>query len=199
MLVQVIDPLDHAPVHGPGDSDVVEHREMLDNLAQPDTAGMRAHRDSEFGREQQVGDVLVDACHAACVDLHDVDRASLEELLEDHPVGDVLAGSDADRAHPPADRGGAEDVVRARRLLDPGRPGVRERAHPRDGSRHVPDLVRVQRDADIVTNDRARHGAAPEVIFQPAADLELDMREALLNGCGAQLGHALVRIPEPAW
>src|SRR6202044_687881 len=111
-----------------------------------------------------------------------------KELLEDHSVGDVLAGGNPDGTDRPPDPGRAEDVVRARRLLDPLRPDVRKRAYPRDGGRHVPDLIRVQRDADVLADHLTRDGAAPEVVFQPGPDLELDLREALLNGGGAQLG-----------
>src|ERR1035437_4301336 len=80
----------------------------------------------------------------------------------------------------------------------PRGPDARKRAHPRDGSSHVPDLIRVQRDADLPADHLTRDRAAPEVVFQPASDLELDQREALLNGRGAQLGHPLIRIAEPA-
>ena len=60
VLVQVVDVLDHAAVGGAGDGEVVEHREVLDELAQPDAARVRADRQPELGREQEDRDVLVD-------------------------------------------------------------------------------------------------------------------------------------------
>ena len=55
------------------------------------------------------------------VDLHEVDRTRLQQLLEDDPVRDVLAGRDPQRRDRGPDRGQAEDLVRAGRLLDPVR------------------------------------------------------------------------------
>ena len=47
----------------------------------------------------------------AGVDLHDVDRLRLQQLLEDHPVLHVLAGGDPDRVHGLANRPMSEHVV----------------------------------------------------------------------------------------
>ena len=97
---------------------------MLDVLAQPDTAGVGANGDVELRREEKDRDRLVDATDATGVELADVDRLGLEELLEHHPVLDVLAGRDADRGDVAADARVAEHVVRARRFLDPPRRGA---------------------------------------------------------------------------
>ena len=123
MLVQVIDVLDHAALHRAGHRDVVEHRQMLHVLAQADAAGVRADRDAELRRHQDHREVLVHAAEAAAVDLAEVDRARLQQLLEDDAVRAVLAGRDADaeRPHRLRDRRVPEHVVRARRLLDPPR------------------------------------------------------------------------------
>ena len=94
----MVDPLDDAVLERAADGDVVEERQVLDVLAQADAARVRADRDAELGGEQQDRDRLVDAADAARVELADVDRLGLEELLEDDPVLDVLAGRDPDRA-----------------------------------------------------------------------------------------------------
>src|SRR6187455_1225251 len=48
MLVQVIDILDHPALHRTADRDVIEHRQMLDVLAETDAAGVRTHRHAEL-------------------------------------------------------------------------------------------------------------------------------------------------------
>src|SRR6266508_3100604 len=121
VLVQVVDPLDHAVLERPAHGDEVKRREVLDVLAETDAPGMRADGDSKLRGEEQHGYRLVHAAEPAPVALADVDRLCLEELLEDDPVLDVLAGGDPDRRDRAADPGVPEHVVRARRLLDPPR------------------------------------------------------------------------------
>ena len=99
MLVQVVDVFDPTFLERAAHGDEVEHGEMLHHLAQSDTAGVRAHRHTELRGEQDDREVLVHSPDAARVDLHDVDRLSLKQLLEDDPVLDVLARRDADRTH----------------------------------------------------------------------------------------------------
>ena len=111
MLVQVVDVFDPTVLGRAAHGDEVEHGEVLDHLAQADAAGVRAHRHAELRCEQDDREVLVDTADAAGVDLHDVDRLGLEQLLEDDPVLDVLAGRDADRVHRPTNRLMPEHVV----------------------------------------------------------------------------------------
>ena len=85
---------------------VVEHRQVLDHLAQPDAARVRADRHAELGREQQDRDVLVDPGHPGGVDLDVRDRAELEQLFEDR------RGSARARRSPP---GSARRPRRSRR------------------------------------------------------------------------------------
>src|SRR5438128_11048791 len=82
----------------------------------------------------------------AGVDLHDVDRLGLEQLLEHDTVGDMLTRRDPDRVHRSADGCRAEDVIGARRLLDPGGFKRGKLAYPADGGWHGPDLVGIERD-----------------------------------------------------
>ena len=119
VLVQVIDELGDRSSIRPDDGDVVEHRQMLHQLAQPDAAGVRAHRHAELRRHQDHREVLVDAAEPAAVDLAEANRLRLQQLLEDDPVVAVLAGRHADRPHASRNRRMPEHVVRARRLLDP--------------------------------------------------------------------------------
>ena len=131
MLVQVIDELGDAIVHAARHGDVIEHRQVLHQLAQPDAARMRTDRHAELRRHQDHCEVLVDAAEAATVDLAEVDGPRLQELLEHDAVGAVLACGHADRPHRLRGSPHAEDVVGAGLLLDPPRieaPGARTRA-----------------------------------------------------------------------
>src|SRR6266550_4095975 len=121
MLMEMVDILDHPSVEPAADSNVIEGGEVLDELTQPDTTGMRADRDAELRRQQLHRDHLVDPSEPAGVDLADADRIGLEQLLEHYTVVNVLPGRDPDRGDGAGDHGVAEDVVRARRLLDPVR------------------------------------------------------------------------------
>lgn len=62
-------------------------------FAQADAAGVRADGHSKLGRHEKDRENLVDAGEATRVDLAHVDGVGLEELLEDHAVVRVLAGS----------------------------------------------------------------------------------------------------------
>jgi hypothetical protein len=55
VLVQVVDPLEPTPLGRAGERGEVEHRQVLDDLAQADAAGVRADRHAELRGRQQVG------------------------------------------------------------------------------------------------------------------------------------------------
>ena len=82
----LVNPFQHVALARPRHADVVDQREVDDHLAETDAAGMRADGDAGLGGHQQDREDLVDTGQAARVDLADVDRLSLEELLEDHAV-----------------------------------------------------------------------------------------------------------------
>ena len=110
---------------------------MLDIFAKADAAGVRSHRQTVFRGHQEHTQHLVQSAHPAGVDLHQVDGAAGDHLLEDdavlaHLAGDALHGRDG-----LADALVSGDVVRARRLLDEA--GLREGklADPVDGVRPV--------------------------------------------------------------
>ena len=65
------------------------------SLAQAHAARVRADRDAGLGRHEQHREDLIDATKAASVDLAHADRVGLQQLLEHHPVVDVLAGRHA--------------------------------------------------------------------------------------------------------
>ena len=92
---------------------------------------------------------FVDPAETAAVDLAEVDRFRLEELLEHDPIVAVLARRDADRCDRSSDRGVAKDVVGARGLLDPERLELGESLHALDRLSDVPDLIGVHHEATI--------------------------------------------------
>ena len=177
--MEVVDVFDHPALERARHADVVDDRQVLDELAQPDAAGMGTDRHAELGRHEQDSKHLVDSAEARGVDLAHADRVGLEELLEHHPVVDVLAGRDADRGERPGDRRVAEDVVGARRLLDPVRVELGERPHPLDRDRHVPALVRVDREHPVRPDLGTDHRRPPAVVVEIRPDLHLEPRPAV--------------------
>ena len=135
---------------------------------------------------------------AARVDLADVDRLGLEELLEDDAVRDVLAGGDADRRDLAPDARVAEDVVGARRLFHPPRLELGERLRPRDRVVDAPDLVRVHHQDAVGTEDVADERRAACVRLEVLADLHLDVPEAVVQSCAHERRHLRVVVAEPA-
>src|SRR5919198_4473583 len=179
VLVQVVDELAHAVIERGADRDEVEHRNVLRVLAKADAAGVRADRHAELRGEQDDREHLVHTAEAAAVKLACVDRAQLQQLLEDDAVLDVLAGHDADGRDGVSNALVAEHVVGARRLLDPPRVDLRQAADRVDRLLDAPHLVRVEREP-IRGADRVAHDLrAPQVALGIAAHLQLQVREAV--------------------
>ena len=103
MFVQVIHVLDPAPIPRPAHRDEVEHRQVLDELTQSDSAGVWADRHTELRGQQQVRDVLVDSADSTSVDLQHVNGLALQELLNQHAVLGVLTRGDEHRVYGCAD------------------------------------------------------------------------------------------------
>ena len=172
---------------------------MLDDLAEADAAGVRADRHAELGGQQQVGDVLVHPGDPAGVDLHDVDRAGLQQLLEHDRVGDMLAGGDLDRAARP----GGWPPCRGR---PPGAVGSSTQAGRNCASSRTQamavgtsqtwfaSMAMPMSSPDHLPGDRA----PALVVLERRADLDLDLGEALGDGLRAQRRQPLVGVAEPA-
>ena len=150
MLVQMISELDHSILQAAAHADVVDERDVLTVLAQSDSTRMRAHRHAELRGEQQNRERLAQPAEAATVELAEIDRAGLHQLLEHHAVRRMLSGRNADRPDRAANRGVAQDVVGTGRLFYPERIEARKRTHQLDRLADVPCLVRVHH------HDRAR-------------------------------------------
>ena len=198
VLVEVLGVLGHAVLERAADADEVERGEVLHVLAEADASRVRAHRNVEVIGEEDRGDHLVHAAEAAAVDLQHVDRARLQELLHHDAVVTVLAGRDADRADRAGDARVAEDVVRARRLLDPPEIVGCELRDALDGLVDVPDLVRVDhqlaRGADLLAQDRAAARVVPRI----AAHLDLEVGPAVGDRAAAALPDRRLVVAEPA-
>ena len=78
VFVQVVDVLDD--ILSAADTQVVEHGEVLDVLAQADTAGVRADGDFVLGGDEEDGEDLIHTSHTTRVDLTDVHRAGHDKL-----------------------------------------------------------------------------------------------------------------------
>ena len=96
-----------------------------------------------------------------------------------------------------ADRGQAEDLVRARRLLDPvriprGQGGDRGRR-----LRDPPALVRVDRDADARADRVPGERHAAGVHLQVDADLQLDLAEPVADRLPGEPDELLVGVADP--
>src|SRR3954447_16544229 len=92
----MVDVFEHPVLQRTAARDVIPRRQVLDVLAQPDSPGVRADGDAELPGHQYDRQALVHAAQAAGVDLAELDRPGLQELLEDNPVRAVLPGRDAD-------------------------------------------------------------------------------------------------------
>src|SRR5262249_42113956 len=122
MLMQMIDVFDNPAFERRAHGDVVEDGEMLHVLAESDAARVRTDRNAEFRRHQEHGKHFVHAAEATAVDLTKTNCLCLEKLLEQHAILTMLTSRNADWCDRTRDRRMSEDVVRARRLLDP--PGI---------------------------------------------------------------------------
>ncbi len=124
--------------------------------------------------------------------------SDLEELLEHDPVVDVLAAGDRHRGDGGADAGVADDVVGARRLLDPGQLSWSQSIDPGDRLVHVPILVGVDGQADVGTDRLAGEGEPADVGVNVGSNLQLDLPEPGGDGFGSKADHLVVAVAEPA-
>ena len=128
----------------------------------------------------------------AGVDREEVHRVRLEQLLEDDAVGHVLTGGDLDRRDGSADGGQAENLVRARRLLDPVRIPGTQLGDGTDRLRHAPALVGVYGYPDVGSDRFPCQCQAACINVDIGADLQLDLGEPLRDRLPGQLDELLV-------
>ena len=95
MFMQVIDIFDHPIFQGARNAKKIEDGKMLHILAQSDAAGVRAHRNAILRSHQNNRQILIHARHPAAIDLADINRSGLQQLLEHDAVVAVLAGRNA--------------------------------------------------------------------------------------------------------
>ena len=153
---------------------------------------MRAHGHTKLSRQQQHGEHLVEAAQPAGVELAEADRLRLEQLLEHHTVLAMLTGGHLDRSDAARDRGVAEDVVGACRLLDPVRLELGQALHVGDRVPNLPDLVGVHHEAALVPDLLTHDPRATNVVLDPLADFHLHVRPAPSHRFATQRAQLLV-------
>src|SRR6266849_69924 len=118
---------------------------------------------------------LVNPTEPATIDLAEVNRLDLHQLLEDDAILAMLAGSDFDGMDTAPDRGVAENVVGAGGLFDP--PGVEagEALHVGDGLADVPALVSVHHESTVRADFLANNRGAADVIVDVGAHLDFEV------------------------
>jgi hypothetical protein len=198
MLVKVVHELDPAAFSAAAEGDVVKHGQVLDYLAQPDAPRMRADGHTEFGRQQEDGQVFVDARNATGVNLAHADRITGQHLLENDPVGHMLPCRHQYWCDGPGNRGVAQNVVGAGRFLDPVQAKRGKAPYVGDRFSHVPHLVRVYRQLDVRPHQVPHQFEPAGVVFDVSSHLQLEVGEALGKGRTHEVEHLLVRISEPA-
>src|SRR5258708_15379072 len=108
-------PVLEAATHG----DVVEDRKVLNVFAESHSAGVWAYWHTELRGHEHHGQRLIDAGHAATVELQEADGLRLQKLLEQDPVLADLASGEGHRGDGPGDRGVGQDGRRAERKSTP--------------------------------------------------------------------------------
>src|SRR5258707_13095625 len=149
---------------------------MLHVLAESNTAGVRAHGNSELCCKQENGDHLIHATQPATVDLTEAYGIGLHELLEDHAILTLFARGNANRRDGLCDCGVTEDVVGARRLLDPPRVEPCQLAHAGDRLIDVPHLIRIHHELAVRPDLGANDRCTAHVVGEVTAHLYLEAR-----------------------
>ncbi len=155
-------------------ADVVDDRQVLDQLAQPDAAGVGQTGTPNSAAISSTARTSFTPPRRQASIWQIESAAGLEELLEHHPVVDVLAGRDADRRHGAGDRRVAEDVVGRGRLLDPVRIELGQPRHPGDRLVDAPALVGVHGHHPVGPDLLADDPRPAPVVLDVCPDLELE-------------------------
>ncbi|SPU56781.1 Uncharacterised protein [Brucella melitensis] len=198
MFVQVIDIFDHTAFLGAGDSHIIDHRQVLHIFAQAHTARVRPDRKVILCCHQQHCQHLVQATHAAAIDLHDVDRTFRDKLLEHDAVLAHFAGGNLHRTNCGANLAMPGHIVGAGRFLDEERIGKGKPPHPLNGLIDFPHLVGVDHEITVRPDNLSRDGQAADIVFQIVAHLHLDVVEAFIDRFLAKPAQFRVVIAKPA-
>jgi len=164
----------------------------LDQFAQTNAAGMRVDADAEFSSHQENRQILVDAPDAGSIDLDDIHRASLEELFEHHPVVSMFARGHGHRRDTLANGCVPQNVIRARRLLDPCDVEFSELPQPRNGRADIPALIGIDGQCHRMADGTARNATAANVIIDVGTHFDLDRAKAIVHGLDSQACELLV-------
>lgn len=195
VLVKMVHVFEDAALGGGRHADIVNEGEMLDVLAKTDTTGVRADGDIELLGHQKNSENLVNTSDTASIDLTEIDGLSLEELLEDDTVLDVLAGGDTSAGIQGFANGSvAKDIIGRGGLLNEEGLEGQQILHPRDSLVHLPDLVGIHHEHAVVTNLFTDQSRAADILLAVTAHLLLEVGEALSLSFLAQSSDLVIAV-----
>src|SRR5215472_10809194 len=174
MLVQMVGEFGHSALEAAADADVVNQRHVLGVLAEAETTRVRTDRNVEFRRQQKNRERFAESAEATVVELAEIDRTGLHQLLEDDAVGTMFAGRHPDWMNRVANRGMTENIVGAGGLFDPQWMELRERAHQGDGLADIPRLVRIHHHKSLAANFLAHQRRATHIFIGVAPYFDLE-------------------------
>src|SRR5262249_17936869 len=125
MLVQMVSEFCHAALETAADADIVNQRQVLGVLAETETARVRADRNLELRRQSKNRQRFAESAQATVVELAEIDRIGLHQLLEDDAVGAMFAGRHTDWMNRAANGGVSENIVGAGWFFNPQRTELR--------------------------------------------------------------------------
>ena len=159
---------------------------------------MGTHRNSKLRSHQQNRQILVHATDAATVDLTEINRTRLHELLEHDAVLAVFTGRDFNRAYCIAYDRVAQYVVGARGFFNPVGIIFRQFKHPANGIVHIPELVGVHHQKIVRTDLFADDCGAAFVLFEIAPDFHLECGPPFRESFLTEPTNLLIRIAQPS-
>ena len=198
VLVQMVDELGDPVLQGPRDRDVVEDRQVLHELAQPDPAGVGTDRDAELAAMKYTDRISLTLPRRAASSWQKSIASAWNICLNStrfmpcSPVATPI-GETALRmaAWPSTSSGLVGSSIHS---------GLNSASalHPVDRLGHVPDLVGVDHQVRVPADDVPRDAEPPDVVVQVRADLELDVPVPGVDGLLAEPPELLVGVAEPS-
>ena len=129
-------------------------------------AAVRSDRQPSLLGHQHHAQVFRQSAQAHHVGLHEVNAAGLDQIFEQHGVGDAFAASQSKRSDLPGDLLISQNVVRMRRLLEPITIAGLQRAAGSNRLCDAPALIRVDHDPHVRPDRPAHGGDAADVVGQ---------------------------------